>query len=130
MYQSQGAHAETRDGITGTRFAVWAPNAEEVSVLCDANGWTPGSDKLHGSDSGVWSGFIAGMGHGAGYKYGIRTRDGETLEKSDPVAFATEHQLLYSRPSDTDAGQPRSMLFLWPLDHVKVPPQSVTLNSE
>ncbi|MBT6157544.1 MAG: 1,4-alpha-glucan branching protein GlgB [Planctomycetaceae bacterium] len=91
MYHLQGAHAETRDGIAGTRFAVWAPNAEEVSVLCDANGWTPGSDKLHGSDSGVWSGFIAGMGHGAGYKYGIKTRDGALLEKSDPVAFATEH---------------------------------------
>ena len=79
MYHWQGAHLETRDGIDGTRFAVWAPNAEEVSVLCDANGWTPGRDTLCGSDSGVWNGFVPGITHGATYKYGIRTRDGALL---------------------------------------------------
>ena len=91
MYHSQGAHLETRDGVAGTRFGVWAPNAKEVSVLCDANGWTPGRNYLNGSDSGVWTGFVPGVEHGATYKFGIRTREGALLEKSDPVAFAAEH---------------------------------------
>jgi 1,4-alpha-glucan branching enzyme len=90
MYHWQGAHLEQRDGVDGTRFAVWAPNAEAVSVLCDANGWKPGRNLLYGSDSGVWNGFVPGLGHGATYKYGIRTRDGRILEKSDPLAFASE----------------------------------------
>ncbi len=91
MYRSQGAHPTEIDGVKGTRFAVWAPNAVEVSVVCDGNGWTPGNDKLWGSDNGVWSGFIKGFGHGDRYKYAIRSRTGELLEKADPVAFFAEH---------------------------------------
>jgi 1,4-alpha-glucan branching enzyme len=90
MYHTLGAHPEVRDGVAGTRFAVWAPNATEVSVLSNGNGWTPGRDWLWGSNSGVWSGFIPGMNHGDVYKYGIRTRDGQVLEKSDPIAFHAE----------------------------------------
>ncbi|VAX41481.1 1,4-alpha-glucan (glycogen) branching enzyme, GH-13-type [hydrothermal vent metagenome] len=90
MYHTLGAHLEERDGIAGTRFAVWAPNAEEVSLLSDANGWTAGADNLHGSNSGIWNCFIAGIKEGTAYKYGIKTMDGDILEKADPFAFYAE----------------------------------------
>jgi 1,4-alpha-glucan branching enzyme len=91
MYHHLGAHPEEVNGVVGTRFAVWAPDATEVSVIHDANGWTPGRDYLHGSDAGVWSGFLAGMSHGAAYKYAIRTKSGQMLQKSDPYGFYFEH---------------------------------------
>lgn len=90
MYQHLGAHLEEVDGIAGTRFAVWAPNASEVSVLCDGNHWTPGRNWLRGSDSGIWSGFLPGVSQGAAYKYAVKTRWGEILEKCDPYAFYAE----------------------------------------
>src|ERR1700722_7117837 len=68
MYRTLGAHPDVVDGAAGTRFAVWAPNAKEVSVLCNANGWKPGRNWLNGSDSGIWSGFMPGIGHGDVYK--------------------------------------------------------------
>ncbi|QDT65993.1 1,4-alpha-glucan branching protein GlgB [Calycomorphotria hydatis] len=91
MYQWLGAHLTEHEGVAGTRFAVWAPNAEEVSVINNGNGWTPGQDVLWGSDSGVWSGFIAGFGEGDAYKYAIRSNTGELLEKTDPVGFYFEN---------------------------------------
>ncbi|QDT39492.1 1,4-alpha-glucan branching enzyme GlgB [Stratiformator vulcanicus] len=90
MYHWLGAHITEHNGTQGTRFAVWAPNAVEVSLIHNANGWTPGQDVLWGSDSGVWSGFIEGFGQGDAYKYAIRTQTGETLEKADPLAFYSE----------------------------------------
>ncbi len=90
MYRTLGAHPDLVDGAAGTRFAVWAPNAREVSVVCNANGWKPGRNLLHGSDSGTWSGFVPGVGHGDVYKYVLRTPDGRYIEKSDPVAFYAE----------------------------------------
>jgi len=91
MDRQLGAHLDEIDGVAGTRFAVWAPNATQVSVICNQNGWTAGRDPLHGSDSGIWSGFVAGIGTGEPYKFAIRTRSGDLLQKSDPVAFAAEH---------------------------------------
>ncbi len=90
MYNRLGAHPDVVDGTRGTRFAVWAPNAAEVSVLCDGNHWSHGAFYLNGSDSGVWSGFMPGIGHGDTYKYGIRTKTGEILQKADPLAFFAE----------------------------------------
>jgi 1,4-alpha-glucan branching enzyme len=90
MYRTLGAHLDTVDGIAGTRFAVWAPNATEVSVVCNANGWVAGRNCLRGSDSGIWSGFVAEIGVGEHYKYAVRTKGGDYLEKSDPVAFFAE----------------------------------------
>ena len=69
MYRTLGAHPDVVDGAAGTRFAVWAPNAADVSVVCNANGWKPGQNRLWGSDSGIWSGFVPGMKHGDVYKY-------------------------------------------------------------
>ena len=90
MYHTLGAHPEEVDGVAGTRFAVWAPDATEVSVVHDANSWTPGQDYLQGSDAGVWSGFLSGVQHGAAYKYAIRTKTGQMLQKSDPYGFHFE----------------------------------------
>ena len=89
-YQHLGAHVENQNGESGVRFSVWAPNATEVSVLCDLNSWMHGRHWLKPSDQGVWWGFVPGMKHGDRYKYAVRTRQGHLLQKSDPYAFATE----------------------------------------
>ncbi len=91
MYDYLGAHPDVVDGVAGVRFAVWAPNAAGVSVLCDGNGWTPDRNWLRGSDSGIWSGFVPGMTVGATYKFAIKTQWGDVLQKSDPYAFYAEH---------------------------------------
>ena len=87
-----GAHPEIRDGISGVRFAVWAPAAERVSVVGDFNHWDGRVHPMtvHGS-SGVWELFIPGVTDGALYKYEIRNRDtGHILIKSDPYGSAFE----------------------------------------
>jgi len=89
-YRDLGAHLITRDGQQGTHFAVWAPNAVEVSLLLDRNHWTPGQTYLGSSDRGVWSAFVPGVKQGDIYKFAIKTRSGNILEKSDPVAFHCE----------------------------------------
>ena len=74
----------------GVRFSVWAPNAREVSVISEGNGWSPGQDMLSSSNSGVWQGIVQGTAAGTRYKYAIRTQDGQLLEKADPFAFASD----------------------------------------
>ncbi|MFN0196618.1 MAG: 1,4-alpha-glucan branching protein GlgB [Planctomycetaceae bacterium] len=90
MYNHLGAHLTTVDGVNGVRFAVWAPNAPEVCVICDANGWKHGQFHLHSSNSGIWSGFMPQLKHGDTYKYSIRTKEGSIVQKSDPYAFWSE----------------------------------------
>ncbi len=90
LYRHLGAHRDVVDGIAGTRFTVWAPNAQDVSVICDGNGWTHGANPLNSSDSGVWWGFIPGMLEGAAYKFSIRAKTGQLLQKADPFAFYAE----------------------------------------
>ena len=87
-----GAHPVDLNGVLGTLFAVWAPNAEAVSVIGDFNGWQPGTTWLQSRGaSGVWEGFVPGIGEGALYKYAVRPRgSGHWLEKSDPCGFASE----------------------------------------
>ncbi len=86
LYRYLGAHLV--EG--GVRFAVWAPNATEVSVVSDGNGWTHGRDCLTGSSSGVWSGVVKGAIPGTRYKYSIKTTHGQIIEKADPYAFYAE----------------------------------------
>jgi 1,4-alpha-glucan branching enzyme len=76
----------------GTSFAVWAPNAERVSVIGDFNGWDAGSDPLEPvASSGIWSGGVEGAHEGQTYKFHIRSRfAGYRVDKSDPFAFRTE----------------------------------------
>ena len=90
MYRHLGAHITEREGIVGTHFAVWAPNAREVSLICDSNGWEHGRHQLRGSDSGNWSIFMPGIGPGDVYKYSLVDCSGNRVEKSDPFAFGAE----------------------------------------
>jgi 1,4-alpha-glucan branching enzyme len=91
-WQVLGAHPMTLDGVAGTRFAVWAPNASRVSVVGDFNGWDGRRHpmRVHWG-GGIWEIFLPHVGRGDRYKYEIRSRDGHVLPlKSDPYAFATE----------------------------------------
>src|SRR5262249_1489523 len=72
-----GAHPGVFDGIEGTFFGVWAPNAEAVSVIGDFNGWRPARDSLRPrGTSGLWEGFVPGVRRGARYKYHVMSRIG------------------------------------------------------
>jgi 1,4-alpha-glucan branching enzyme len=90
IYDKLGAHPMAVDGAAGTHFAVWAPNAKNVCVMGDFNGWNTHKNHLRSSDSGIWSGFIADVGPGAVYKYHIVSSSGAKLEKADPVGFRHE----------------------------------------
>lgn len=92
LYRFAGAQTGTVEGVAGTRFTVWAPNARAVSVIGDFNGWVKGAAPLRAVGvSGLWTGFISGVGHQARYKYAILPRGGEEwLEKADPVGFFAE----------------------------------------
>ena len=86
-YEMLGAHLHP-DG-SGTRFAVWAPNARAVAVSGDFNNWTDSPLDPIGS-SGIWSGVVKGARKGHTYKYVIETRSGARLEKADPFGFHHE----------------------------------------
>ena len=92
LYRHLGAHVDEQDGVSGTSFRVWAPNAREVSVTCDQNRWQHGSNRLSPSDNGVWWGFLPGIQAGEKYKYSLRDFQGDLIEKSDPFAFAAEYR--------------------------------------
>jgi 1,4-alpha-glucan branching enzyme len=91
-YQKLGAHLAEENGAPGTQFAVWAPDAAEVSVIGDFNGWRPGATSLYPVNaSGVWTAFVPGVGQGTRYKYAIASRyNNYRVEKADPYAFASE----------------------------------------
>ncbi len=91
-WEKMGAHEAVVDGIEGTHFALWAPNAEYVAVVGDFNNWDDSAHPLTcRGNSGVWEGFIPGVRQGALYKYAIRSRYlGYRVLKSDPYAFYTE----------------------------------------
>jgi 1,4-alpha-glucan branching enzyme len=92
LYEKLGAHPLAVDGGAGTYFAVWAPDAEVVSVMGEFNGWAPGRDLLRErGSSGIWEGFIPGIGPGVLYKYRVRSRfAGYQVDKTDPFGFAQE----------------------------------------
>jgi 1,4-alpha-glucan branching enzyme len=78
---------------SGAHFAVWAPNATEVSVVGDWNGWHAGADRLRPrpDESGIWEGTVAGVQHGQAYKYRITSRNrGYSVEKADPFSVFCE----------------------------------------
>ena len=75
----------------GARFAVWAPNAQAVSVIGDFNGWAIGTTPLRKHDTcGVWEGFVPDLGENECYKYAVTGANGAVVEKSDPLGFASE----------------------------------------
>ena len=93
LWQVLGAHVITHEGAEGTHFAVWAPNAERVSVVGDFNVWDGRRHPMRKRGAtGVWEIFVPGLGEGATYKYEIRGPGGQILPlKADPVGFSSEH---------------------------------------
>lgn len=93
LYDKLGSHVMTINGEEGVYFAVWAPGAEEVSVMGDFNGWNRESHhlKVREDESGVWEGFIHGFKEGAIYKYHIFSRyNNYRVDKGDPFVFYWE----------------------------------------
>jgi 1,4-alpha-glucan branching enzyme len=86
-WEKLGAHRRTAGSITGVHFAVWAPNAQRVSVIGDFNGW---DGRVHPMrrlvPSGVWEIFVPNLPDGTCYKYEVRTASGELVNKADPYA--------------------------------------------
>ncbi len=91
IYEKLGAHLEERDGAAGTRFAVWAPNADRVSVVGPFNDWNGNIHVMRPrASSGIWEAFLPGIGAGTEYKYEIRARDSHLHHKADPYGFAMQ----------------------------------------
>jgi 1,4-alpha-glucan branching enzyme len=106
LYDRLGAHPATLGGQAGTVFAVWAPGAEQVFVMGDFNGWNKTQHALYPVDvSGIWEGFVPGVGRGARYKYHIVSRyNGYRVDKADPVG------LFHEAP-------PKTASIVWDLDY-------------
>jgi 1,4-alpha-glucan branching enzyme len=106
LYEKLGAHILTVDGVEGSYFAVWAPNARQVSVSGDFNGWDKASHPLRPKgQSGIWEGFIPEVGKGTPYKYYVVSHQrGYRVEKADPFA------LYFETP-------PKTASIIWDLDY-------------
>jgi 1,4-alpha-glucan branching enzyme len=107
MFEKMGAHTMTIDGEKGTHFALWAPNAKEVSVVGDFNGWKPGTHPLaiRWDGSGIWEGFIPGLGKGSLYKFHIVSKHRKyKVDKGDPLGFCWEIS-------------PKTATVIWDLDY-------------
>jgi len=107
LYEKLGAHICIDDGTAGTYFAVWAPNASTVSVTGDFNGWNNKAHRLYSrsDSSGIWEGFIPGIGKGDIYKYHIKSHyHNYKVSKADPFA------LLYETP-------PKTASVIWDLNY-------------
>ncbi len=90
-YEFLGAHLRQIEGVDGVSFGLWAPNADRVSIVGDFNSWDGRRNPMRlRRECGVWELFIPRLAPGAIYKYEIRTRTGEILEKADPYGFASE----------------------------------------
>ena len=106
LFEKLGAHLVTAQGVPGTYFAVWAPDAERVSVIGDFNGWDPRAHPLGAKEaSGIWERFVPQAGPGAAYKFHIVSRHrGYRVDKADPFAFFCETP-------------PRTGSVVWDLSH-------------
>jgi len=107
LYEKFGARPIEVEGESGTYFAVWAPSANQVSVVGDFNLWGDGEHKLNvrWDGSGIWEGFIPGLGQGDKYKYKIHSNNhGVITEKADPFALSCEHP-------------PKTASVIWDLDY-------------
>ena len=91
LWRALGAQIRTVDGIDGTAFSVWAPNARSVQVVGAFNGWEGRSHALRSlGASGVWEIFVPGVGEGEVYKFRILGADGTWRDKADPMARLAE----------------------------------------
>jgi 1,4-alpha-glucan branching enzyme len=90
-YETFGAHPVECEGTAGVRFAVWAPNAENVALAGDFNQWDTRRHSMRRRNSGVWEIFMPGLGEGTTYKYNVRSRFNAYQQlKADPYAFYCE----------------------------------------
>lgn len=95
LWEALGAHVrsyDTPDGtVRGVSFAVWAPNAQGISVVGDFDGWSGRATPMRALGStGVWEVFVPGLSEGTRYKFRVHGADGSVVDKADPMAFATE----------------------------------------
>ena len=90
IYEKLGAHPTKIDGIEGVYFALWAPNARNVSVLGDFNSWDGRKHQMRRGDTGIWELFVPELTYGASYKYEVKNWEGHIYEKSDPYGFQQE----------------------------------------
>lgn len=90
IYEKLGAHLTEVDGVKGVYFAVWAPNARNVSVLGDFNWWDGRKHQMRRIGNGIWELFVPDLGVGTHYKYEIKNNSGHIYEKSDPYGFQQE----------------------------------------
>jgi 1,4-alpha-glucan branching enzyme len=106
LHEKLGACPTVVDGVAGTHFAVWAPNARTVSVIGDFNNWDKSAHPLRvKAKSGIWEGFIGGVGKGALYKYHIKSSiNNYEVDKADPFAVLAETP-------------PRTASVVWDLDY-------------
>jgi 1,4-alpha-glucan branching enzyme len=106
LHDKLGAHVVNHSGTSGAYFAVWAPDAEQVCVIGDFNGWSKTSHRLHPKgQSGIWEGFFPGIGKGALYKYHIASRfNGYRVDKADPFSIFNEVP-------------PKTASIIWDLDY-------------
>jgi 1,4-alpha-glucan branching enzyme len=107
IYDKLGAHLVHDSKKDGTNFAVWAPSADSVSVIGDFNGWKPGANQLgvRWDGSGIWEGFIPGVGQGALYKYHVKSKYyNYEMDKGDPFASYWEQP-------------PRTASIVWNLEY-------------
>ena len=92
LWHALGAHVTEHEGAAGVHFAVWAPNAQRVSVIGDFNIWDGRRHPMRRvGHTGVWEIFVPGLGAGAIYKYEIRAAHGHVVQKADPVGFGAQH---------------------------------------
>jgi 1,4-alpha-glucan branching enzyme len=106
LYDKLGAHPMTVGGVAGTYFAVWAPNAEAVFLMGEFNSWNKASDPLlPKQNSGIWEGFLPGLGRGDSYKFHVTSQyHAYEVDKADPFALYTEVP-------------PRTASVVWDLDY-------------
>jgi 1,4-alpha-glucan branching enzyme len=91
IYDKLGAQIRTVDGVAGTNFAVWAPNATAISVVGEFNRWDTRRHPMRKHiPSGIWELFIPEVSAGQQYKFRVRAADGGVIDKTDPYGFAAE----------------------------------------
>ncbi len=106
LYEKLGAHPCTLNDEEGAHFAVWAPNAERITIVGDFNGWDRGRHPLQPrAKSGIWEGFVPGVRQGTHYKYHVVSQvGGFAVDKADPFAFYAEQP-------------PKTASTVWSLDY-------------
>jgi 1,4-alpha-glucan branching enzyme len=90
IYEKLGAHVTEVNGVKGVYFAVWAPNARNVSLLGNFNFWDGRKHQMGKTGNGIWELFVPELTYGTAYKYEIKNHEGHIYEKSDPYGFQQE----------------------------------------